>query len=376
MFFWGAATSAYQVEGGIKNDWSKSGFNAGRAVDHYNRFKEDFDLVKSFGHSAHRFSIEWSRIEPEEGKFDSKEIDHYQKVILALRERGLEPFVTLWHFTNPIWFSKLGGFQNKKSSEYFSRYVDFATRNLRGVNFWITINEPEIYAYLTRLRGRWPPRKKSWVLYLRIIHQLIKTHKTAFMIIKKNNPFAQVGIATNGIYFEATHESFLNNLTKIVIKWWWNHFFLKRISGYQDFIGLNYYSRKLIKFAFNLEDCLCESKTGLFSDLGWEIYPEGLYHVLKDLKKYNKPIYITENGLADAQDEKRAQFIKDHIFWMKKAITDDVDVRGYFYWSLLDNYEWDKGFAPRFGLVEVDYKTMERKIRQSAYEYKKIIEKL
>ncbi len=161
-----------------------------------------------------------------------------------------------------------------------------------------------------------------------------------------------MGIAKNNIYFSGLP----------MIGYFWNSYFLNKIKREQDFIGLNYY----------FQNCFPKKKNLLVSDMGWSIYPQGIYFVLKDLKKYQKPIYITENGLADAQDIKRAEFIKDHLAWVHQAIEEGVDVRGYFYWSLLDNLELDKGFWPRFGLVEVDYKTMERKIRPSAFQYAKI----
>lgn len=164
MFYWGSATSAYQVEGGNKNDFSEAGLDAGRACNHYNLFEKDFDIAKSLGQNAHRFSIEWSRIEPEDGKFNQKELDHYREVIAALRKRGLEPFVTLWHFTNPIWFAKLGGWENKKAAFYFGRFVKYVVENLPAgrhglkdsVKFWIVLNEPEIYAHHVYVKGVWP----------------------------------------------------------------------------------------------------------------------------------------------------------------------------------------------------------------------------
>ncbi|MBI4991598.1 MAG: family 1 glycosylhydrolase [Candidatus Harrisonbacteria bacterium] len=361
FFLWGAATSSYQVEGGIKNDWTRAGFDSGRAADHYSRFKEDFDLAKELGHNAHRFSIEWSRIEPEEGKFDKKEIEHYRKVVTALQERGLEPFVTLWHFTNPVWFAESGGFESPKAVFYFERYINFVTENLKDVKFWITINEPMVYTKNSYWLGIWPPgRPLSPLSYFRAIKNLIQAHKKASVVIKKVNPRAQVGIAKNIIYFEEDKHPW-HYLQKLG-EYWWNEYFLNKIFDHQDFVGLNYYFHKHIR-----------RETHPVSDLGWGIYPEGLYQVLGVLKKYNKPIYVTENGIADAKDEKRAQFIKDHIDWMKKAMAEGVDVRGYFYWSLLDNFEWEKGFGPRFGLIEVDYKTMRRKIRGSAYLYKYFI---
>ncbi|MCF7835555.1 MAG: glycoside hydrolase family 1 protein [Candidatus Marinimicrobia bacterium] len=350
-FLWGAATSSYQVEGGNKNDWT-SFVDAGKACDHYNRFEEDFDIAKSLGHNVHRFSIEWSRVEPREGEFDEVEIEHYKKVVNALRERGVEPFVTLYHWTLPTWLSKKGGWLHKDTPKYFERYVRKIITSCGDVKFWVTINEPNIYTSNSFLKGVWPPQKKSIFKYFKVLKQLTKAHKNSYKAIKKTNPEAWVGISKNNIYFEKI----------LFANYFWNKRFLNKIKKQQDFIGLNYY------FHYKLSG----NDNKQVSDMGWEIYPEGIYHVLKGLKKYNKPIYITENGLADSKDEKREKFIKSHLRYVHKAISDGVDVRGYMHWSLLDNFEWDKGFWPRFGLVEIDYKTMERKIRKSALEYAKI----
>lgn len=357
-FFWGTATSAYQVEGGIKNDWSEAGkkYDAGQACDHYNRFEQDFDLAKKMNNNAHRFSIEWAHIEPEQGKFNQKEIEHYKKVIKALKDRGLEPFVTLYHWTLPVWFAKKGGWLNKKSPEYFAKYVEFVVRNLSDVKFWITINEPDIYTPHSFLTGKFPPFKKNWFKTQKVLTQLISAHKKSYQIIHKISSNNQAGIAKNSIFFSGIL-SFINYRR--------NLWFLDKIKDYQDFIGVNYYIRQsllgILKFR-HME----------VSDLGWEIYPKGIYHILKDLKRYKKPIYITENGLADAKDKKRAKFITNHLFWIHKAIKQGIDVKGYFYWSLLDNFEWDKGFKPRFGLIEIDYKTLKRKPRPSSKVYAKI----
>ncbi|MFC1756711.1 glycoside hydrolase family 1 protein [Patescibacteria group bacterium] len=352
-FYWGSATSAYQVEGGIKNDWS-SFLDAGMACDHYSRFEEDFDIAKSLGHNAHRFSIEWSRIEPEEGKFDEKEIEHYQKVINALREREIEPFVTLYHWTLPVWLAEKGGWLNKDAPKYFEKYVQKISQSISSVRFWITINEPQIYTGHSYLKGIWPPQKKSVFKYIRVLKKLIEAHKLAYRVLHSNEPRHQVGIAKYNFYFQG--------LKGIFISWWWNFWFLNNIKNYQDFIGLDFYKSFLFP----------KNKSLPVSDMNWQIYPEGIYHVLKDLKKYNLPIYITENGLADSKDEKREKFIKDHLRFVHKTIQDGVDVRGYFHWSLLDNFEWDKKYWPRFGLVEMNYDTLERKIRPSALEYANI----
>ncbi|MEK7123993.1 MAG: glycoside hydrolase family 1 protein [Patescibacteria group bacterium] len=405
-FYWGAATAAHQVEGNNHNDWTEwekenaerlareaeqkfghlqnwpeikeqaqnpQNYISGRACDYYNRFEEDFDIAKSLGHNAHRFSIEWSRIEPEEGKWNEKEIEHYRQVIKALRARGLEPFVTLWHWPVPLWLRDKGGWESKETAKYFCRYAEKIVSALKGeVKFWITINEPEVYGSTSYLIREWPPRKKNPISYFLVIRNLIKAHRAAYKVIKKIRPDAQVGIAKNNVYFSTASDSFQNQLLKRLADWWWNFYFLNQISNrvYKrlDFIGLNYYFHNNIKYApfsapagwFN------QNKNLKVSDLGWELYPEGIYFVLKDLRKYGKPIYITENGLADAKDENREWFIKETLKNIHRAISEGVDVRGYLHWSLLDNFEWDKGFWPRFGLVEIDYKTMARKIRWSA----------
>ena len=370
-FLFGAATSSYQVEGGNINDWTKwSKGDAGRACDSYNLFKKDFDLAVSLGHNAHRLSLEWSRIEPKEGEFDERELKHYEEVIKALKERGLEPFVTLWHFTLPVWFADKGGWLNKDSVVYFERYVTKVAETYKhlGIKFWVTINEPEIYTLNSYIRGIWPPGKKSLLYYRPVNNKLIKAHKSAYSIIKKIVPYSEIGIAKNNSYFESHGRNPWNKFIKVFADKHWNNYFLSRIKDQSDFIGLNYYFHNRINWWFNRN----ENKS--VSDIGWEIYPEGLYRVLLDLKLYNKPIYITENGLADSEDKKRGDFIKDHLNFALKAMKDGVKLRGYFHWSLLDNFEWQKGFGPRFGLVEVDYKTMKRTVRPSAKEYKKIIE--
>ena len=392
-FVWGSATASYQVEGGIENnDWAQAARDgrvpaAGRACDHYIRYEEDFDIAKSLSQNAHRFSIEWARVEPEEGKFDEVAIEHYRKVLQALRDRGLEPFVTLYHWTLPLWFVKKGSWLARDSHEIFGRYCGHVVEGLGdSAKFWITINEPLVFSSHGYLKGNWPPFKKNLISWLRVVSKLIMSHNVAYKKIKAVNPNLNIGVAKHNINFESNKNP-LNWLLSRFMIWFWNHHFLKSIK--QDFIGLNYYFHR--KFG--------DKEKYEKNDMGWDIYPKGIYNVLIELKKYSKPIYITENGLADAVDTKRAKFIKEHLQWVLRAIhpvrslahasgvspkdlgeatsngvNDGVDVRGYFYWSLLDNFEWAHGFDPRFGLVEMNYDTLERKIRPSAYEYKKICE--
>lgn len=391
-FIWGAATSAHQVEGGNFNDWSEweransvrlaaeaakrsanasalifpemfkpENYISGRTAGHYDLFEKDFDLVKQLCQNGHRFSIEWSRIEPSPGNFNQKEIEHYRQVISALKQRGIVPFVTLWHWTIPVWLAEKGGWLSKDASDYFVRYCEKVVSSFRDeVGFWITLNEPMVYSSNSYFRGVWPPQKKNVFSYLRVVENLAKAHRLAHQAIHRISPSAKVGVAKNNIFFEG-------GLAAKLADWFWNKRFLDKIKNQQDFIGLNYYFHNRVRgFKFN------QNENKEISDMGWEIYPEGIYYLLNGLKKYGKPIYITENGLADAKDEKRGKFIKEHLRWVHRAINEGVDARGYFYWSLLDNFEWDKGFWPRFGLIEVDYRTLERKIRPSAEKYAKI----
>jgi beta-glucosidase len=398
-FLWGAATSAHQVEGGTKNDWTEwevknakrlakeaktkwekwqqekfpemfepKNYISGRACDHYNRYEEDFDIAQSLGHNAHRFSIEWSRIEPQEGKFDEKEINHYRKVLKAIRARGIEPFVTLWHFTNPIWIGKIGGWENRRTINCYLRFVKKIIESFPDVQYWTTFNEPNIYVGYSYIRGSQPPGIKNYIKAICVFRNILKAHKRAYSAIKKGANSSSVGLVSSVIYFDVLNDSFINRSIKYLADYFWNFYSFDKIIKSVDFIGVNYYTRKLINFDFR------KSKKGKISDLSWEIFPEGIYQVIKDLGRYNKPIYITENGIADADDTKRKKFVKEHLQFIYAALRHGVDVRGYFYWSFLEIFEMVemRGFWPRFGLVEVDYKTMKREIRPSAREYAKI----
>ncbi|MEK7184111.1 MAG: glycoside hydrolase family 1 protein [Patescibacteria group bacterium] len=390
-FLWGASTSSHQVEGGLHNSWTrweqsdrrlselrehglikqygKQQFISGKAVDHYHRFRDDFRLAQSLGHNATRFSLEWSRIEPREGEFDEKALAHYVTVLKFMRSLGIEPFVTLWHWPLPIWLEDKGGCMSPEIADYFARYATKLADALGDhVTYWITLNEPEIFSDNSYLAGIWPPQRRSPILYLRVLHHLVSAHKQAYIILKGRFPASQVGIATNNAYIETPYRDPVHLGLRAVADWWNNHWFLSRIKQHQDFIGLNYYFHNRIAFGFGKNQNL---KT---SDLGWELYPEGIYPVLKDLQRYNVPIYITEHGLADAADRQRGWYIVESLRHIHRAIIDGVDVRGYLHWSLIDNFEWDKGFWPRFGLIAVDFKTQRRTIRPSAQLYKAICE--
>jgi len=218
------------------------------------------------------------------------------------------------------------------------------------------------------LQGVWPPQKKNIFLAIKVYKNLVQAHKLAYDKIKKIAPGSQAGIAKNNAYYQAANRNPINIILKRAADHYLNFWFLDQIKNHQDFIGLNHYFHNRINWGFNKNQGI------KISDYGWSLSPQAIYHVLSDLKKYHKPIYITENGLADAKDKYRAWFIEETLKNVWLAIKDDADVRGYLHWSLMDNFEWSAGFWPRFGLIEIDYKTLKRTPHPSALVYKKIIE--
>ncbi|MCF7815827.1 MAG: glycoside hydrolase family 1 protein [Candidatus Pacebacteria bacterium] len=392
-FIWGAATASYQVEGGImKTDWARAAEDgrvpfAGKACDHYNRYEEDFDIAKSLGHTGHRFSIEWARIEPEDGVFNEEAIAHYRKVLEALHVRGVKPFVTLWHFTLPLWFSETGGFERKDAPEIFARYCSYVVSRLGDLcTDFSTMNEPNVFASNGWLRGSWPPFKRFVLTdivsitnsgrsfeskaergltplftYLRVICHLAKAHNCAYEAIKKVSPLSDVSVVKHVILFRANWNP-INKAIAWIANYFWTYRFMNRVYMKCDSIGLNYYFQK--KFG--------DKKVYEKTDMDWDIYPEGLEESLMMLARYRKPLFVSESGIADYRDVYRGDYITKQVQATWQAIQRGADVRGHMYWSLLDNYEWVLGYEKRFGLVEINYETLERTIRPSAYIYKQI----
>lgn len=401
-FYFGASTSSHQVEGGCNNNWSEweklnaerlakesvkfnnlpswsriesdasdpANYISGIAADHYSRYAEDLDIAKKIGINGYRFSIEWARIEPSRGVWDQDQINHYIKMIEAMRERNIEPFVTIWHWTLPLWLSEIGGVIHADFPELFARFASKLAEEFSGkVKFFITINEPEIFSLNSYLAGVWPPQGKGLLSYKRSINSLIKSHLLAYDEIKKHIPDSVVGPACNMLNFEPV-KGVVNRFLNSFAERYWNRYFLNRIKFKTDYIGVNYYFHNRINYGFN------KNENKLISDLGWELYPQGIEQVLNNLKEYNLPVYITENGLADECDENRAWFIDVTLRSIMNSMENGVNVKGYFHWSLIDNFEWDKGFWPRFGLIAVDRKDLSRKIRdKSCSRYREIIEK-
>lgn len=400
-FLWGASTSSHQVEGHTHNNWSiweerhasklaktayarygqlknweaikevtqqPENYRSGAAAEHYTRYLEDIDLAQTLGLNAYRFSLEWSRIEPRPGHFDQKALDHYLNVIRAVRQRGMEPVVTLWHWTLPLWLDKEGGVASPRSAYYFRRFTEKVIAHFaHEVTTWITINEPEVYCGNSYFNGSWPPMKRGPFQWFHAMQSLVEWHRQSYHVLKGYFPTCQVGIAHNHTYFMVERTTFLNRSIKRFSHYWYNRFFLDQIWDTQDFIGLNHYFRCVINNGF------FKNANRRVSDLGWELYPESIYHAIKDLEHYKKPILITENGLADSQDRHRAWYIQEIIHHISRAIAEGASIRGYLHWSLLDNFEWAEGSWPRFGLIEVDYTTQKRSIRPSAYVYAEII---
>jgi len=386
-FLWGAAGSPHQTEGNNTNsDWwawehsqgrmnalKKEGKNpesyfSGIACDSYNRFEEDFSLAEHLNHNAARFGVEWARVEPKQGEYSEAALDHYEKVLQSAKAHGLQTFVTLHHFSSPMWFMKLGGFEKRENVDLFVKYAQKVAERLgQYVDFWITINEPIIYSSHSYYFRKYPPCKKSFLATYRVTQNLISAHNKTFAKLHSvsNTPVSVCNQLPN---IEAM--GFISRPLRFIAKYLATEYIITRTINQCDFIAVNYYVRKRVGWFGIVKSKYKEEE---ISDLGWHLYPSGLEKVLLDLKKYNKPVYITENGLADAQDNRREKYIKDHLFYVHKAIEQGVDVRGYLYWSLIDNFEWDEGFGPRFGLVEIDRENLlRRKVRFSATKYAEI----
>ncbi|MBI4385217.1 glycoside hydrolase family 1 protein [Candidatus Parcubacteria bacterium] len=395
-FLFGASTSAHQVEGNnVASDWwlwersrarrvelERRGldpldFISGEACDHSRRFEEDFAWAKHFGHNAHRFSIEWAKCEPEEGTFNQAAFDHYGAVLEALQRRGIVPIVTLWHFTLPAWLSSRGGWEAPDAIRAFSRFVGRVVHDFAGqVRWWVTMDEPTVYAWKAYAKGEWPPQVRSSARTQTVLGRLLEAHRKAYEIIKFIDPVSAVGIAHHLTAIEpARPYSFFDALAARAARSVAVNRPIAATLATSDFIGVNYYSRRRVRFSLTRPaDWFITTEPSVFatSDLGREIYPEGLLRALRELARHLKPILVTENGIADAADTYRARFIVEHLRCVKQALDEAIDVRGYLHWSLLDNFEWADGFGPRFGLLAVNYANQQRTPRPSAEIYAEI----
>lgn len=410
-FLWGTATAAFQVEGGSAPNnwtaWEASGPGhvyqdqpSGLACDWWGgRYVEDFDRAAAMHNNAHRFSIEWSRIEPERGKFDGAAIDHYAAMIDALRQRGMEPLITLHHFTNPLWVEQMGGWTNEETVRRFARFVRLVVDELGdGIRMWCTINEPMVYATQGYLLGRFPPGKHSLGQTFHVAENMLRGHAAAYAAIKKAQPGAQIGFAQHAIslktHFPKTvnkraltlihdvfNRSFVRALTTGVLQFPLHKIGVPEARNTLDWIGLNYYYRFLVRFNLLHPRQLFVQQTrprdgirGPDDSVG-EIWPEGLFEHIKWLVTMTgKPLYVTENGVPDADDSLRPLHLVRSLINLWQAVNFNYPVKGYFYWTLVDNFEWAEGYDPRFrfGLYGCDPITQERTRRASAELYGEI----
>jgi beta-glucosidase len=384
-FLWGTATSGYQIEGGNFNtDWSewekkgKTNETCGQACDYWNRWKNDHALLSELGVNVFRFSIEWARIEPEEGKFSDEAIEKYREILKDLRTKNIKTQVTLWHWVSPDWFSKKYGFHKRSSREKFERYVSRVVEELgEFIDIYVVFNEPMVPLGMGYLTGKFPPGFKNPWKFWQAANNLAKSHCKAYEIIHKKYPESQVGITYLYNWYSVDGLGFFEKIANKVSKWYRIDFFGNKIKDFQDFIGIDYY--RLGKIIYDRKNSMhlgFRIEEDEENPMRWITYADGMYLVLKEAyEKYQKPIYITENGTPTnkgIEDDGRIDFIKTHLKQVHRAMKEGIPILGYNYWSLMDNYEWLEGFRPRFGLVEIDFSTFERKPRKSLYEYAKI----
>jgi beta-glucosidase len=400
-FRWGAATSAHQVEGGNRwNDWWRfeqrsgaiaGGDTSGDACRHWERYDGDFALAAAGGHDTHRLSFEWSRIEPAPGRRDPLAIAHYHDVLASHARHGLSPVVTLWHFTLPVWIADQGGFENRATLDRFDEHVRFCAREFGGeVDWWCTINEPEVYAFRAYSEGRWPPGKRDDSVALTVIGHLLEAHARASAILRSEDRTdadgdghaTRIGFAKHWVVLEPSRPWFpLDGLRARIEDAVFNqavarapatgrvdlsipgarpvHRVVPGLEGSADWMGLNYYTRwKVRMFA---PDPHVAAPGAEVNDLGWEDYPRGIEAAANGLHRASGvPLLVTEHGLADATDRLRPRALVETLRHLAATIAGGVPVIGYLHWSLLDNFEWADGYRGRFGLHSVDFTDPDR----------------
>ncbi|MBN2288419.1 MAG: glycoside hydrolase family 1 protein [Candidatus Glassbacteria bacterium] len=402
-FLWGASTSAYQVEGGNTNNqwWAfeqlegriERGEKCGDACGHYRKYEEDFDLAQSLKHNIHRLSIEWSRVCPQEGVFDTAELEHYRRVLEALRERGMKVLLTMHHFTDPLWFFEKGSFGREGAEADFAAFCGRCAREYGGlVDYWATFNEPQVNL-LGWYWGIFPPEKKDLQAACRVLAGQLKAHAAAREAIKASLPGAQVGmVMATGEFRPRRDSDFLDRLYSDLFDYLWTGSHLEAVgSGWIrypavgedeqvdglrnscDFWGVNYYTENWVdsRSPRGLAEPLPGQRV---SGMKWTWAPEGLVKSLERYSRQGVPLFVSENGIATDDDFERVRYLVEHLRAVAAALGMGLDVRGYLHWSLLDNFEWACGFRPRFGLVGVDYRTLERKVKPSAEFYAEVIE--
>lgn len=407
-FLWGTASSSYQCEGGNINSqwylWEQQGHiltgeQCGKAANWWQAAEVDFERAEQMENNALRLSLEWSRVEPTEGHWDNAAWERYRAMLTDLHKRHIKPIVTLHHFTEPLWFADRGGFANKDNIRYFVRYATRAAQALQDLcDFWITINEPNIYSILGYQIGSYPPGEQNLIRAMQVLRNLMQAHVETFYAIRRLQPQAEIGYCLHYHLFDSASsisplDRGVAGLQDTFFNWGalqvaetgrfpfpFNLLLptLSNASGARDFHGVNYYTREMVRFDLTNPVELFGRRFprpgAVMNDPGkdiifGEIYPKGLYRVLKMVyqrTRGNKPLYITENGFTDTADTRRPRAILEHLAMVHRAIQEGIPVRGYLYWSLVDNFEWNEGWGVRFGLIELDPFTQQRIPRRSA----------
>ncbi len=406
-FLWGTSTSSYQVEGNNFNSnwyqWEKipnkifESQTAGKACDWWSgKWKEDFDRVAMTHQNAHRLSIEWSRIQPEIDRWDENSLDYYREILRGLVAREISPIVTLHHFTEPIWLAEIGSWENEQIIAYFEKYVAKVVEGLKEYcNMWIPINEPNVLAHQAFIEGVFPPGKKSLRSSFVALSNMIKAHIAAYSTIKKISPTSRVGTAINYRAFwpenknnpfdlwmtklldHQYNDSFMNALQYGKLQYALKQEKLSTSKGSFDFVGLNYYSGDEIKFnIFKSKQLFHQRSYPKLSEISESGFianvPQGLEKALQWALKFNSSIIITENGIEDSNDLLRPKYLIEHIHKVWRSANLNYQIKGYFHWTLVDNFEWERGWSQRFGLWRLNLQDQTRLKTKSVDLYSQI----
>lgn len=427
-FLWGIADSDFQTAGEqtegpnpIQNNWTDYQAKhqkqpVGNATGRWMRYREDIDLIKQSGFKAYRCSVEWSKIEPVEGEFNQAVLDHYKEQCHYAKERGLEVWVALWHHTWPAWFSQKDAFEKRENNQCFINYATKVVEHLADcVDKWITFNEPEGYTLGAYYVGDYPPEKKGdWQLAGQVLANMLSAHVELYPVIKKIAPASQVGFtkivelidpyhALNSRYWvnyalEFLPAKFINNLmNNAILEFFKTGTFVWWVPGKAyvtrthtnandtlDYLGVNYYAHTKLAVSLDsfsltaLKPVPRVAPEDITSDGNRVIYPEGMYRAIELCARVGKPLYIAENGVADAHDRVRDMYIKKHLYVVKKALEKGFDIRGYFYWTLCDCFEWKHEYNQSYGLYHVDRNNpaLPRTLYSSAKDFIEFLQQL
>ena len=425
-FIYGAATAAFQIEGGRAsrepNIWDEFCLQEGKILDnsdgdiacnHFNLWRDDVELMQQMHLDAYRLSIAWPRVLNSDNQIDSRGLKFYHQLLDGLLEKGIKPFVTFYHWDLPLSLHERGGWLNRDTAYQFAEYVDLISRELADkVHSFATLNEPYCSAHLGYEAGIHAPGHKSRAEGIQAAHHLLLGHGLAMQVLKSNAPKSENGIVLNVSPMHSHTDSREDKLATLLADDSVNHWYLMPllegrypellmsrltleerpsvedgdmsiISSELDFLGLNYYTRTIVTSKSDgLYDVIPPEENPI-TEMGWEVYPEGLTEILKqlDLRYKLPPVYITENGAAmmdelkdgQVQDDERVDYLNNHLNALHEATQAGVDVRGYFAWSLMDNFEWALGYTKRFGLVYIDYETQKRILKKSGMAYSNFI---